>query len=346
MPSSPAIKAMLGNAGHAIVGSKCKATTKTGAPCGKFANKSSDYCSSHQAAVSGAAEVSAVEEDVSMEESISNFSMSQLLAQISSMIKGEMAPVIAKLDVVAELVSKVATLEQETAFLKGKLGTAEEMYNTQKLRITALEETCRGMSVKMETMQQQQQQQQAKAKAVEPQLTAMQATVEELKARPASYAAAAGGQGGWTTVPSRSAASGGSPEHLQFVLSGIEVSDVLRGGALGEVLESNIKERIGVSVRIANARVLPLGKASPADNRRRIWFQVSTPLHAMDIRYSRTKLAGSGVVIHDHLTSAELAVFKALQPAWREAKQAGKKVVWRRAVLLVDGSEVKAPVAV
>ena len=136
--------------------------------------------------------------------------MSQLLEQISSM-KGEMAPVIAKLDIVAELMSKVASLEKETVFLKGKLGSAEEAYNTHKLRITALEETCRGMSEKMETMQQHQNQQQAKSKAVEPQLTAMQATVEKLKARPASYAATVGGQGGWTTVPSRSAVSGGNP---------------------------------------------------------------------------------------------------------------------------------------
>ena len=77
-----------------------------------------------------------------------------------------------------------------------------------------------------------------------------------------------------------------------------------------------------------------------------MWFQVTTPLQAMDIRHNRMKLARSGVVIHDHLNTAELAVFKALQPAWKEAKGAGKRVFWRRAALFVDGVEVKAPVAI
>ena len=86
-------------------------------------------------------------------------------------------------------------------------------------------------------------------------LAAMRAVVDELKARP-SYAATVGGQGGWTTVPSRSTVSG-SPELLQFTLTGIDVAEGLRGGELGELLVGTIKQRIGVSVQIANAKVLP-----------------------------------------------------------------------------------------
>jgi hypothetical protein len=174
-------------------------------------------------------------------------------------------------------------------------------------------------------------------------LAAMRAAVNELKARP-TYASAVGGQGGWTTVPSRSAING-NPELLQFTLTGIDVAEGLRGGELGELLVGTIKERIGVSVQIANAKVLPLGKTAPASSRRRIWFQVVTPLHAQDIVYNRRQLAGTGVVIHDHLSTAEYAIFKALQPKWREAKEAKMKVFWRRAALFVDGVEVKAPMA-
>ena len=88
-----------------------------------------------------------------------------------------------------------------------------------------------------------------------------------------------------------------------------------------------------------------LGNTAPAGSRRRIWFQVVTPLQAKDIVYSRRQLAGTGVVIHDHLTTAEYATFKALQPKWREAKEAKKRVFWRRSALFVDGVEVKALVA-
>jgi hypothetical protein len=176
-------------------------------------------------------------------------------------------------------------------------------------------------------------------------MAAMRATVEELKTRPPmSYAAAVGSSGGeqsgWTHVRSR-----GRPELMQFVLSGTDMADGMRGGMLGEHLEKVIKDKLGIAIQIANARVLPNNaQNAPAVSRRRVWFQVVTQLQASDIVHNRRKLAGSGIVIHDYLSTSEYSIYKALQPAWKNAKQAGKKVFWRRAALFVDGSEVKAPV--
>jgi hypothetical protein len=132
---------------------------------------------------------------------------------------------------------------------------------------------------------------------------------------------------------------------MQFVLSGTDMADGMRGGMLGEHLEKVIKDKLGIAIQIANARVLPNNaQNAPAVSRRRVWFQVVTQLQASDIVHNRRKLAGSGIVIHDYLSTSEYSIYKALQPAWKNAKQAGKKVFWRRAALFVDGSEVKATV--
>ena len=233
MTGSPAVKAM-----QSIIRSKCKANTKGGKPCGNFAVKGGDFCAIHPCSAVESELLADEDGDVCMDEQISNFSWTQLLQQISGMIKGEIAPIITKLDLVAELVVKVANLESKSEQLESQL-------EKQTLRMIALEDKCRVMEEKLKTVQVQQ----AK-ESVEPQLAAMRATVDELKARP-SYAQAAatvtaggGAQGGWTPVPLRS--GGGNTELLQFTLTGIEVTEGLRGGELGELLVGTIKERIGV----------------------------------------------------------------------------------------------------
>ena len=298
------------------------------------------------------------------------------MSAMADLLDSRIAPIYAELEMVSMLVGRISKLEEDNAGLKKRVEAAEETAMKLTARLAEADAVCSRMNVdisnlkkavregasaelgsKMVAMQKEVQVLQDAMKsmavpmetdgAAEPQikteLAAMRAVVDELKARP-SYAAAVGGQGGWTTVPSRPATTGSS-ELLQFTLTGINVAEGLRGGELGELLVGTIKERIGVSVQIANARILPLGKSAPANNRRRIWFQVVTPLQAKDIVYNRRQLAGTGVVIHDHLSTAEYAIFKALQPMWREAKEAKKRVFWRRAMLFVDGVEVKAPVA-
>ena len=289
-PPSPIAISALNGIKHEAGKSKCCHVKSDGTKCGNAAVKGTSSChiASH---VSGS------------NSGIQNSQKPVTIEAIAALLDERIMPLQQEMAVVKLLIGKVTLLEEENTALKQRMQQTEEhikkqdallaeasgvcasmrndIANLQKAvqqgasaelgsKIVALRKELSDLRDSMKSMAAPMETDGVAAAELKGEIAAMQATVAELKARPASYAAAVGGQVGWTTVPSRSVNSGGmSADLLQFTLSGVEVAEGLRGGQLGQMLVETIGQRLGVTVQIANARILPQGKTAPADSRRR-----------------------------------------------------------------------------
>jgi ribosomal protein S20 len=129
---------------------------------------------------------------------------------------------------------------------------------------------------------------------------------------------------------------------LWFSISGVEddgKNNTMR--YMAEKVQSLVHERLGISINIQEA--YRLGKYNAVVGKpRKIRFLVQNRLEAQDIVLNRKKLAGSSFVIWDELTKDELESRNLLWPKFLEARNAKKRVHFKRARLYVEGLEVKA----